>query len=340
MEGPFMRIIFTAALFVSLLAASLSCDREGPADVVIYTSIDEPVAREIIGAFESQTGYRVQVVTDTEATKSIGLAERLRAEKDRPQADVWWGNEPFHTIALAEEGLLAAYDSPSAAEIDPQFRDAQNRWAGNGLRARVVAIHGGSEPLELYQPDFGLESLLREEYRDAVTLARPTAGTTGSHVAALYVLWGQEKADAFFRGLRENGATLVGSNSQVAQQVAQGNYRIGLTDNDDVANALATGGDVRAVLPDQAEDAIGTLTIPTTVGLVAGRPENDAARRLTDFLLSSQVERLLAEKEFTAYSVRGGEGSVKSLQVDYAEVSRRLPEAVRRATALLEGREP
>ena len=341
-----MRMLLTViALAFAALALAAGCDRGGgdEVDVVLYTSIDEPVARAIIDAFEAESGHNVRLVTDTEATKSVGLAERLRAEKNRPQADVWWGNEPFHTIALAEEGLLAPYDSPAAAEIDPQFRDPQNRWTGNGLRARVMAFT--EEPIEppapgvTAEPD-SLSDLADPQYHGRAVIARPTAGTTGSHVAALYVLWGRDKADAYFRALADNAVALAGSNSQVAQQVGAGNYLLGITDNDDVANAQSAGGKLRLVLPDQHDSGVGALTLPTTVGLVASRPENAAARELVDFLLSAETEQLLSETKFTAYSVRGGAAGVKSMDVDYAEVARALPEAVRRATALLEGREP
>jgi iron(III) transport system substrate-binding protein len=78
-------------------------------------------------------------VTDAEATKSVGLAERIRAEKDNPRADVFWGNEPFHTINLADEGLLQPYASRRRRTSAREFQDAQHRWASNGLRARVIA---------------------------------------------------------------------------------------------------------------------------------------------------------------------------------------------------------
>jgi iron(III) transport system substrate-binding protein len=344
-----MRTLLTLGM-LALTALSLAlggCDGGGAdeADVVLYTSIDEPVARAIVEAFEAETGHTVRLVTDTEATKSVGLAERLRAEKNRPQADVWWGNEPFHTIALAEEGLLAPYDSPAAADIDPLFKDPQNRWAGNGLRARVLAVPKRTGTLTTLPAPLAatrLEDLLDPKLKGKIVLARPTAGTTGSHVAAIYVAWGIERADSFFRGLHDNRAAVVGGNSQAAQQVGAGNYLIGLTDNDDVANADAAGGDVRAVLPDQGEGEMGTLTLPTTVGLIASRPENAAARKLVDHLLSARTERNLAKAQFAAYSVRASDrqSAVKSMQVDYAEVARQMPGAVRRATALLEGREP
>ena len=91
-------------VFVVLLAG---CDRSGSSkEVVLYTSVDEPVAKPILDEFTKQTGIKVILKTDSEASKTAGLVETLRAEKANPQADVFWDNEPFHTINLAEEGVL------------------------------------------------------------------------------------------------------------------------------------------------------------------------------------------------------------------------------------------
>src|SRR5688572_25968904 len=109
-------LTFFSALVLLIVFAG--CNREPSAtdpgaggEVVLYTSVDEPFARPIVAEFEQRTGIKVLLKTDTEATKSVGLAARLEAEKDNPQADVWWGNEVFHTINLAERGVLAAYAS-------------------------------------------------------------------------------------------------------------------------------------------------------------------------------------------------------------------------------------
>src|SRR3954469_20597625 len=102
----------SAAYLLSFLLLICGCDRSAAQqEVVLYTSVDEPIASPIVRDFENQTGIRVRLVTDTEASKSVGLAERLRAEKDHPQADVWWSNEIFLTINLADEGLLESCDT-------------------------------------------------------------------------------------------------------------------------------------------------------------------------------------------------------------------------------------
>ena len=334
-KQTFAALILLVAPLLGLLLAGCGGDSDGtpPArEIVLYTSVDEPVARPIIEAFEQETGHSVKLVTDTEATKSVGLAERLRAEARRPRADVWWGNEPFLTVALADEGLLASYAPPSAADVWPQFKDAQSRWTGNGLRARVLVVGPNVAATSI-------ASLADSSFEDKVVLARPTAGTTASHVAALYVLWGRDKFDDFFRNLHENGAVLVPGNSVVAKQVGEGNYWLGLTDNDDVSNAKSAGLDATAILPDQAEGQIGTLALPTTVALVAGRPESAAAKQLVDYLASPEVEQKLIAANFVAYGVRDA-AAIRAMDVDYAAVAAALPEATRRATAILEGRRP
>ena len=75
-----------------------------------------------------QTGVTVNAVYDTEETKSTGLANRLLAEKPRPQADVFWSNEPVRTLVLKSRGVLASYKSPSAQGIPPVLVDPEGFW--------------------------------------------------------------------------------------------------------------------------------------------------------------------------------------------------------------------
>ena len=189
-------------------------------------------------------------------------------------------------------------------------------------------------------PVKGLSDLTDPLFKGKIALARPTAGTTGGHVAALYVRWGEQGAGQYFRNLRDNGAKVVGGNSVVADEVGKGTVWVGLTDNDDVENVQKAGGKVRMVLPDQGPDGQGTLTIPCTVGLVAGAKHPEPARKLIDYLLSKEVERKLIEAKFGRYPVRGGQGdeAVKTMDVDYRAVAKVLPKAVQQATDILEGR--
>ena len=332
-------VIRHSPLLLALLVLIAGCsgsDSKPPAPpLVVYTSVDEPYARPILLEFTNRTGITVVIRSDTEATKSVGLAARLEAERDKPRADVWWGNEVFHTIRLAEAGVLAPYDSPAAGDVPAKFKDPKHRWAGNALRARVLAVRqppGQGENLSL-------QDLLDPKHRGTVGIARPTAGTTGGHVAALYVLWGPQRFAEFMTRLKANGVKLLGGNGPGAEAVGRGELTIGLTDNDDVAAVARNGGTIAAVLPDQRDG--GTLAIPTTVGLVAGAPNPVAAQKLIDYLLSPEVERRLIAAEFAGWSVRtgAGEAPIGTMDVDFAAAAASMPVAVETAMKILEGRE-
>jgi len=325
-------------VFILTLFAVVSCSSK-PRELVLYTSVDEPYARPIVDQFTHDTGIAVKLVTDTEATKSVGLAERLRAEKQRPRCDVFWGNEIFNTVLLADEGLLAPYDSPSAKDIRRLFRDKQNRWTAIGIRARVIALSDQINTIHIHPELLArhMSDLTAPMFKGQVAIARPTAGTTGGQVAALYALWGEQQADAYFHALHDNGIVVLGGNSEVANQVAIGNILIGVTDNDDAANTRVNGRGIHSVLPDQKPDEIGTLAVPTTVSLVQRDDLDPRAKQLVDYLLSAAIEQKLIDVKFAGWSVRAPETSFHAMNIDYAEVAKIMPQAIPRATAILEG---
>jgi ABC-type Fe3+ transport system permease subunit len=95
---------------IGLIIAGLAvaaCLRSGP-EVVVYTSEDQVFCEPVLKDFEKASGIKVRAVYDTEETKSTGVALRIVAERDRPQADVFWANEPLRTVMLLMLLVLAS----------------------------------------------------------------------------------------------------------------------------------------------------------------------------------------------------------------------------------------
>src|SRR5262245_38493724 len=85
---PLVLIVFQISLLVTACRAG-----SGPT-VVAYVSEDQVFSEPILKDFERDTGITVKAVFDTEGAKSTGVMNRLIAEKDNPQADVYWASEP------------------------------------------------------------------------------------------------------------------------------------------------------------------------------------------------------------------------------------------------------
>src|SRR6266545_8386057 len=111
-------------LALTLLAPALTvggCSRGGR-EVVAYSSVDQVFAEPVFREFEKESGFRVRGVFDTEEAKSTGLLNRLIAEANNPQADVFWAGDPVRAFALIRRGLVQPYRPPSAANIPAQFK--------------------------------------------------------------------------------------------------------------------------------------------------------------------------------------------------------------------------
>ncbi len=305
-------------------------------EVVIYSSIDEPYLRPLMKEFQNKTGVSVRVVTDAEATKTSGLVEKIQAEKANPKADVYWGNEIFHTINLAKQGVLQPYQSPVASDVPARWRDRDWHWVAIGLRARVLAVSTRPENARLVKRIRGLADLTDPKLNGKIGVCHPAFGTASGHFAALYLVMGEQKYSELIRGLKANDIKLLGGNSVVAEQVAAGTLVAGPTDSDDVANSKADGQKIDGVVPDQ--DGVGTLLIPTTLGLVNGAPHIEEGKKLIDFLLRPEVEKQLIEGRYLAYSVRTAAKEVKAMEVDYTEVAANMRKAVELALTILQER--
>src|SRR4051812_14671399 len=200
-----LRSSFMKRLYFSLLMLLfLGCGRsDSKHEVVLYASVDEPYVTPLIKRFESETGIHVRLVTDTEATKSAALSERIEAEKDHPQADVYWGNEIFHTINLAEHGVFAPYRPKNAEDVPARWRGKDDLFVGIGLRARMIVI--STRQKETIR---GLDDLTNPALQGRIGICHPAFGTASGHIAALYVLWGETKFMDYMRALRANDVKL------------------------------------------------------------------------------------------------------------------------------------
>jgi iron(III) transport system substrate-binding protein len=260
--------------------------------VVVYTALDSEFSVPIFASFTPTTGINVSAKFDTEATKTVGLAEAILAERGRPRCDVFWNNEILNTLRLEKQGLLAAYQPPIARSYPAQYRSPRGTWHGFAARARVLVVN--TQLLSEAERPRSILDLAEAKWRGKAGLAKPLFGTTATHAACLFAYWGEEKAKDYFQRLKANQVEILSGNKQVARAVAAGQLAFGLTDTDDALGEQDKGLPIAIVYPDQEDKGLGTLFIPNTVAIVANGPHPEAARRLVDYLLSPEVEAKLA----------------------------------------------
>jgi iron(III) transport system substrate-binding protein len=279
-----------------LLGLATGCGRVSSPDVVVYAAQDQVYAEPLLAEFTKETGIRVRPVFDSEAAKTVGLANRLLAERDHPVCDVFWGNEELRVRQLEFRGV---------------WRET-NGWAAVGWRSRRLMVNTNFLPLA--QAPGSLRDLTNAQWRGKVALAYPLFGTTATQFLALRQHWGEEVFDTWCRALVANRALVVDGNSVVARLVARGEAWIGLTDSDDIDAVKREGAPVVA-LPLTAD----SLLIPNAIAVTRGAPRAAKAEKLYQWLRRPATVKRLVELG-ALEGAEPGEAGVKSLQPDWVKL--------------------
>jgi iron(III) transport system substrate-binding protein len=329
MRRPWSRL--ASPVVLALLLVPCGCSRAP--DLTVYCSLDQEFGEPLIRRFEHETGLSVRAEFDVEASKNVGLATRIREEAaSRPRCDVFWSNEFAQVVAMAEDGLLVPYDSPSARDVPATFRDPERRWTGFAARARVLIVNTQlADPSQVRS----MWDLFDPRWKGKVAMARPLAGTTNTHLAALYQVLGEAEgrryAETAARLARSGDLNLTNGNAHVMRLVREGQAAFGWTDTDDYNVAREAGFPVAAVFPDR--DGPGTLLIPNTVAILKSAPRPEAARRFVDWVLRPEIEAELAASRSAQIPVRASvprpahvadPASFRVMQVDLRAVGRSI----------------
>jgi iron(III) transport system substrate-binding protein len=306
-KGPHVIGLLTLAAACLLATLFVGCSHANDSVVTLYAAQDREYVLPIVQAFTHRTGIRVDVVYDSEAVKTVALANRLFAERSRPQCDVFWNNEELRTRQLAAQAV---------------FRET-NSWASFGFRSRRLVIN--TNHLSLAQAPATLAALTNQLWRGKVALAFPLFGSTATHFLALRQRWGEARWEEWCRALVLNRPYLLDGNSVVVRHVGRGEAWIGLTDSDDIAAAQREGLPV-AALPLNVD----SLLLPNTVAVTRNAPHPDNAQKLFEFLQGPEVARILVQAHALESLATPTETNPETLRVDWAPLLADLQSATAR----------
>jgi len=324
----------SAALAVLALLLALPVVAQETLTVLCTPQEDWCVA--MTQAFEAETGIDTNYVR---LSSGEALA-RLRATKDNPEFSVWWGGPADTFIAAQAEGLFEAYESPSAAAIPAELRDADNFWAGVyvgalGFCSNVTLL----EELGLEAPT-SWEDLLAPELQGNVAVAHPaTSGTAFTAFWTVVTLKANElEAAEAGTGLDEDGAPTQAAidaafeyfealHNNILQYTRSGSAPGRLAGQGEVAISIIFSHDCTKLQVEGFEGILVT-TFPEEgtgyeiggMAIIANGPESEAARKWYDWALTAAAQEIGA----TVNSLQlptNPDAKVSELSVNLAEVN-------------------
>ena len=197
--------------------------REG-GKVVIYGSLESQVVDEVLAGFRKKTGLNAEYWRASAMSVMNRSMSEYRA--GAPLYDIVMNNsDPL--VIMANEGMIAKYDSPTAKkypkdQIDPRL--------GPVSRYGIVGVVFNKSLVKAEDAPKSLDELVSVKYKGMLVMADPTLHvTTIQWLSSLHKIMPKERADKFIRDLAAMKPTLVESMLPAAERMANGEFPIALT---------------------------------------------------------------------------------------------------------------
>ena len=218
--------------------------------LIMYCGVDENWCRAMTTEYQKQTGVNVQMTR-----MSAGeIYARLRAEKENPQADIWWGGTGDPHLQAAEEGLTEDYKSAQLPKLREWAQKQAERSKYRTVGIYLGALGFGYNTEEVAQtklsPPACWADLIKPEFKGEVQMADPnSSGTAWTALATFVQLMGEEPAFVYLKKLHANINEYTKSGAAPAQAADLGETLIGIAFQHDVIDVAIRGKPVQVVSP-------------------------------------------------------------------------------------------
>ena len=276
-------LAFSAELFAQSAGLIEAAKKEG-GKVVAYGSLESEAFDAVKAGFEKKTGLQLEYWRAS-GTKTM---ERAVSEyrSGKPLYDAILLNANVARL-VSKEGMLAKYDSPSAAQF---AKEAIDPVLGPSYRNVIIGVIYNKSMLSPAEAPKTLEDLARPQFKGKIAMPDPGQHvTTTQWLANLQKVIGKEKADKFIRDLASQKPILVESFIPSAERVTGGEVPLAITYVIYAYTYPQKGAPVDYV-------RLGKMMGDGHYALLSNKsPRPNAGKAFIDYLLSEDSARILAK---------------------------------------------
>lgn len=254
--------------------------------LTVYIGFQEDHAIKAIELFTKETGIKAEMIR-----LSAGeILAKVRAEKDNPQAGVWYGGPADTFVQAASEGLLEPYVSPASSVIDAKYKDPNGNWTG--IYVGAVGIASNKEFLQkkgIEAPDSWAD-LLDPKLKGEIVMASPaSSGTAYTTIYSILKTHGdEEKGFEYLKKLHTQIQQYTTSGSAPGRMVGMGEAGVGILFAHDIIKYQVEGFD-NLVLTFPEE---GTGYETGAVAIIKNSKDQELAQAFIDWSLGVSAQEL------------------------------------------------
>jgi iron(III) transport system substrate-binding protein len=251
-------------------------------ELLVYTSMKE----SLLGKLKTAFGKKYpDIHLDYQNGGAAKLMARLAAERDAGTmlADVLWTGEVFDFHHLKSQGALLAYTPAEIKSLANPFAD----YDGSFTATRLTTLGMVFNTRFVKDAPKSWQDAYKANFKDAYGLANPAlSGTAYMSVAMLVRAFGW----SYFEALHANGAKVGKGSAQLVEETASGDLLASLAVDAVVFDKIDKGATLALVYPAEL------IVIPSPIAILKGGPNNEAAKKFVDFVLSKEGQTIIASE--------------------------------------------
>lgn len=210
--------------------------------------------------------------------------ERIKSERNNPQADVWWGAPSSMFIQAAEEGLLAPYKPSWADNVGAPYRDSEHRWYGTYLSPLAIVFNNRGRTKETVPQTW--DELLEPRWHQKIALREPLpSGTMRTFLCAMMLRApSEDEGIAWLKRLNNATKAYLGNPQLLYDHLKRNEEMVSVWLMADIALQRERNGyPLDTVVPPD------TPVITEGIAIVDGAPHREWAERFYEFVTTAEA---------------------------------------------------
>ncbi|UAX42427.1 ABC transporter substrate-binding protein [Pasteurella canis] len=272
----------------SILLAGFTAGNMAMAEgrLVVYCSAQNIVCEKAVQGFAEKYDVKTSFIRNS----SGSTLAKIEAEKNNPQADVWYGG-PFDThLQAVELGLLTPYKSPKLAEVMPQFQTLGN---GNSSIVYMGVLGFGVNTERLKKLGINevpkcWKDLLDPRLKNEIQIADPqSSGTAYTAIATFVQLWGEEAAFNYLKEIDQYISQYPKAGTAPSRNTARGETTVGIGFLQNYSFEKENGAPIEIIVPCE-----GTGYELGGISVIKNARNLKNAQLFADWVMSKEAQEL------------------------------------------------
>ncbi len=271
------RWLTAAALGLALTLLATACSSGDEGTIRIYTGRHYDL-EEAFTQYAEETGVSIEFLSGSDAE----LRERIFAEGEDTEADVYMTVDAGNLAIAAEQGIFAEVDSPVLEDAVPEsLRDPDGRWFALSRRARTIVYHRDRVSADELPTTYA--ELAEPEWADRICLRNSTNAYTQSLVASMIANLGYDGALEIVEGWADN-AEILPNDVFAIQSVADGLCDVAIVNHYYLARLMEDDPDIPVELVWADQEGRGTHVNISGAGVTRYADDPELAQDLLEWL--------------------------------------------------------